>query len=343
MGRTFTFAARAAVEALVASRVHLLLRALRRPAGAILRLERVRPPLQDRFQPNRLLEMTPGFLASIIAELRARKIDIVTLDEMHRRLAEHDTRDKSFVCITCDGGYIDHHAFVHPILRKHGAPFAVFIPTSFPDRVGRPWWLVLEAVIAKADRVALLIDGADQRFDCRTEAEKTDLFAGLWAWLWERETNEEMEHCVNDLAGRYGVDQAAICAAACMDWKQIAALAADPLVTIGAQSVNYPVLAKLPDAKVRFEMTMSRSVIESAIGVRPNFFAYPFGGRRAASAREFGIARELGFKAAVTSRPGAVWSGHHASLTALPRVALNGERQHLRYVPALLSGIPIPA
>jgi peptidoglycan/xylan/chitin deacetylase (PgdA/CDA1 family) len=337
-----TFIGRAAVEALVASRAHLLLRAMRRPAGAILRLERVRPPPRDRFQPNRLLEMTPGFLNSVIAELRARKVDIVTLDEMYRRLVEHDTRAKSFVCITCDGGYVDHHTFVHPILRKHGAPFTVFIPTSFPDRIGSPWWLVLEAVIAKTDRLALLIDGRDQRFDCRTEAEKAHLFAGLWTWLWERPTNEEINRCVDDLAGRYGIDPAGICAAACMDWKLVAALAADPLVTIGAQSVNYPVLAKLPDAKVRFEMTMSRSVIESAIGVRPDFFAYPFGGRKAAGAREFEMARELGFKAALTSRAGAVWARHHASLTALPRVALSGEHQHVRYVSAALSGIPLP-
>jgi peptidoglycan/xylan/chitin deacetylase (PgdA/CDA1 family) len=336
------FVGRAVVEALVASRAHLLLRAIRRPAGAILRLERVRPPRQDRFQPNRLLEMTPAFLTSVITELRARKIDIVTLDEMHRRLVEHDTRNKSFVCITCDGGYVDHHTFVHPILRKHGAPFAVFIPTGFPDRVGSPWWLVLEAVIAKTDRLALLIDGSDQRFDCRTEAEKAHLFAGLWAWLWDRPTNEEIDRSVNDLAGRYGIDPAAVCAAACMDWKQIAALAADPLVTIGTQGVNYPVLAKLPDAKVRFEMDMSRSVIESAIGVRPQFLAYPFGGRKTVGAREFEMARELGFKAALTSRAGAVWARDHASLSALPRLALSGERQHLRYVPALLSGIPLP-
>jgi peptidoglycan/xylan/chitin deacetylase (PgdA/CDA1 family) len=126
-----------------------------------------------------------------------------------------------------------------------------------------------------------------------------------------------------------------------MTWTQIGALAADPLVTIGAQSVNYPILAKLPEAKVRFEMTQSRSVIESAVGVRPQYFAYPFSQKGAAGPREFEIADELGFKAALTSRPGAVRTRHASRLMALPRLSLVGRSQRLRYVPLLMSGMSV--
>ena len=49
-------------------------------------------------------------------------------------------------------------------------------------------------------------------------------------------------------------------------------------------------------------------------------------------------AGELGFKTAVTTRPGVLFPDHREHLTALPRISLNGEYQQLRYVEVLLSG-----
>jgi peptidoglycan/xylan/chitin deacetylase (PgdA/CDA1 family) len=341
VGRVATFAGRAALEAFAASHAHVLLRPLRRVAGVIFKVERVRPRQPGRFAPNRGREMTPEFLEALVVELRRRKVDIISLDDMHRRLMEPDRKARRFACVTCDGGYVDHHTAVHPIFRKHDAPFAIFIPTAFPDRIGELWWLILEAAIGNTDRMALLFDGREQRIDCRTASEKSRLFEALWSWLVARPTNEEIIRYVDDLAARYGVDVKAICADVCMNWTQIAALAADPLVTVGAQSVNHPILAKLPEAKVRFEMTMSRSVIESAVGVTPRYFAYPFGRKGEAGRREFEIAGALGFRAALTSRPGAVRARHSAHMMELPRMSLAGGLQHLRYVPMLMSGVSV--
>ena len=86
--------------------------------------------------------------------------------------------------------------------------------------------------------------------------------------------------------------------------------------------------------RVRTEMEMSRSVIEAALGKRPEHLRYPVGDRTSAGPREFRIAAELGFKTAVTTRPGVLFPEHAAHLTALPRISLNGEYQQLRYVGA---------
>jgi peptidoglycan/xylan/chitin deacetylase (PgdA/CDA1 family) len=328
---------RGAMEALYFSGAHRFLRPLVGGVGAILTLHHVRPPRTDAFQPNRLLEVTPGFLDDVLRGLRREDIDVVSLDEMHRRVIERDFR-KRFVCFTFDDGYRDNLNFALPILKKYQAPFTLYVPTSFPDRVGELWWLTLEQVIAKQSRIALVMDGADRRFDCHTTEEKYDLYEHIYWWLRRLETEDELRHVVRDLATRYGVDDLATREELCMTWAEIGEIAADPLATIGAHTVNHVMLRKASDEAARNEMLQSAAVIEAALGTRPVHFSYPVGDRTSAGPREFRIATELGFRTAVTTRPGVLFPEHAAHMTALPRISLNGEYQQPRYAKVLISG-----
>jgi len=328
---------RGGLESLYFTGAHIALRPLVGGVGAILTLHHVRPPRPDRFQPNRLLEVTPRFLARVVRTLRRSGLDLVSLDEMHRRMTEGDF-SRHFVCLTFDDGYRDTLQWAYPILKEAEVPFAVYVPTSFPDRLGQLWWLVLEAVVARNDRIGLVIGGRDRKFDCRTVAEKRALYDELYWWLRGRSTESELREVVRNLAAFYHVDIAAFCNELCMSWPELAELAADPLVTIGAHTVNHPILAKLAKDTARSEMDLSRSVIEAALAVRPQHLSYPFGDRSSAAAREFEIAAELGFKTAVTTRPGVLFPGHRNCMMALPRISLNGDYQRIRYVRVLLSG-----
>jgi peptidoglycan/xylan/chitin deacetylase (PgdA/CDA1 family) len=328
---------RTGLEALYFSGAHALLRPFVGGVGMILMLHHVRPPRPDRFQPNRLLEVTPRFLEKVARRLRRSRLDIVTLDEMHQRLTERYSK-RRFVCVTIDDGYRDTLEWAYPILKKYEIPFGLYIPTSFPDRLGELWWLALEAVIAKNDRIGLVIDGRDQRFDCRTVEEKRSLYASVYAWLRSLGSEEELRRVVRDLSRRHQVDIAAFCEELCMTWDELAVLAADPLVTIGAHTVNHVMLKKVPEKTARTEMEMSRAVIQASLGVKPQHLAYPIGDKTSADAREFRMAAELGFKTAVTTRPGVLFSQHRNHLMALPRISVNGEFQRMRYLRVLMSG-----
>src|SRR6202035_628926 len=166
---------RGGLESLYFSGAHLALRPFVAGVGAILTLHHVLPPRPDRFQPTRLLEITPRFLSRVVRDLRRSGVDLVSLDELHRRMIEGDF-SRRFVCLTFDDGYRDIVQWAYPILKEAAAPFAVYVPTSFPDRLGELWWLVLEALIARHDRIGLAIDGRDRKFDCRTVAEKRALY-----------------------------------------------------------------------------------------------------------------------------------------------------------------------
>ena len=328
---------RTGLEALYFSGAHMLMRPFVGGMGMILMLHHVRPARPDRFQPNRLLEVTPHFLDKLCRKLRRSRLDIISLDEMHERLIERKFR-RRFVCVTFDDGYRDNLQFAYPILRRYEIPFGLYIPTSFPDRLGELWWLALEAVIAKNDRVGMVMNGKDLRFDCGTVEEKRALYDTLYAWLRGLDTEEELRVVIRELSRRYQIDIAAFCEELCMTWDELAQMAADPLVTIGAHTVNHVMLKKVPEKTARSEMEMSRAVIAASLGVRPQHLAYPVGDATSAGPREFKIAQELGFKTAVTTRPGVVFGQHRHHLMALPRISVNGEFQRMRYLRVLMSG-----
>src|SRR5215471_7073717 len=123
---------RLGLETLYFSGAHMLMRPFVGGVGAILMLHHVRPARRDRFQPNMQLEVTPEFLARAIRRLRRQNIDLVSLDEMHRRLTERDF-GRRFACVTFDDGYRDNKEFAYPILKEAGAPFCIYVASSFPD------------------------------------------------------------------------------------------------------------------------------------------------------------------------------------------------------------------
>jgi peptidoglycan/xylan/chitin deacetylase (PgdA/CDA1 family) len=117
-----------------------------------------------------------------------------------------------------------------------------------------------------------------------------------------------------------------------MDWQELRSFANEQLCTIGAHTVHHYELAKLPPDQVRSEIENSVKVIEAQFGKRPIHLSYPIGGRASASLREFQLARDLGLRSAVTTIPGGLYRRHRNGLHALPRVSLNGNFQHRRYV-----------
>jgi len=76
---------RAGLGALYFTGAHHLLRPLFAGVGAIFMLHHVRPRREAEFQPNRHLEVAPEFLRAMLAHLRSRDIDIITMDEAYRR------------------------------------------------------------------------------------------------------------------------------------------------------------------------------------------------------------------------------------------------------------------
>jgi peptidoglycan/xylan/chitin deacetylase (PgdA/CDA1 family) len=328
---------RAGLEALYFSGAHYLLRPIFAGVGAIFMLHHVRPPRDAEFQPNRHLEVTPEFLRAMLAHLRASDVEIVTMDEVHRRLIERDF-SRRFAAFTLDDGYRDNRDYALPLMRQFDAPFTAFVASDFAEGTGRLWWIALEMVIAGATSIDAEIGGLPVRFDTRTPAGKQAAFDRLHGWLRALPGEHDIAREIAAMCARHGVDQSAICRELCMSWDELKPFAADPLTAIGAHTITHCNLAKQSEEIALEEMATSRVRIESALQCPVVHFAYPYGDKIAAGAREFALARTAGFKTAVTTRPGMIFSENASHLTALPRVSLNGNYQDARILPVLTSG-----
>jgi peptidoglycan/xylan/chitin deacetylase (PgdA/CDA1 family) len=309
-------------------------------AGAILRFERVRPARSAAFQPRRAYEITPDFLDRTIRALKRWKFDIVGMDEVCRRAAGPRS-PRRFVGLTFDGATRDLMTFAYPVLAKHGVPFTVYVPTAFPDGLGEAWWLALEAVVARNDRIALVMDRVEKRFEIAEGSDKYRLYDFLHSWMRSLEPSD-LSAAINDLCKRYSVDLAVLSRDAFLNWDDLSKLAADPNVTIGSATVNYPHLANLKDAAAFREMSMGQAVAQSAFHRDVKHFAYPFGDRASFGRQHVMQAREAGFASAVTAVPGVVQAEGRSNLYALPRIAWDGRQGSLRAMRVMLSGMMLP-
>ncbi len=329
---------RAGLGALYLTGAHYLLRPIFSGVGAIFMLHHVRPRRDAEFQPNHHLEVTPEFLRAMLAHLRSRGIEIITMDEVHQRLVERNF-SRRFACFTLDDGYRDNRDFALPVMREFEAPLTVYVASDFAQGTGKLWWIALELVIAKASSIEAMIGGVATRLDTSTPAAKQAAFDRLHDWLRGLPGEHDIHREIGALCARHGVDETEICRELCMSWDELKPFADDPLLTIGAHTITHCNLARQTEAIASHEMAISRARIESALQRPVVHLAYPYGDRVAAGAREFALAHAAGFKTAVTTRPGMIFPESAEHLTALPRVSLNGNYQDTRIFPVLTSGV----
>ncbi|TGD94701.1 polysaccharide deacetylase family protein [Methylobacterium nonmethylotrophicum] len=307
-----------------------------RGRGLILTFHHVRPDLAPpgAYAPNRLLAITPAFLDRTLTALTARGFAITPLSELPRRLAEDGP---PFAVLTFDDGYRDNLEHAAPVLRRHGAPWTLFVTHDFADGTGRLWWIELERAIGALDRVRLPEVGLD--LPAGDAAEKSAAFAQAYRAL-RAGPEATLRAATLRLCAEAGIAVETIARELCLSAGDLRDLARDEAVTLAAHTLSHPMLAKHDAATARREIVEGRTRLAALLGRVPEHLSYPVGDPGSAGPREFDLARAAGYRTAVTTRPGHLFPGHAAHLHALPRVSVNGCFQTDAALGALLSGVP---
>lgn len=283
-------------------------------AGVIFMLHRVVDPDRPILYPQYMIDTR--MLDDTLRITRELGWEIVSIDEVHRRLTELDFRGRRFACFTADDGYSDNLTAALPVFRRHDAPFTVYPCTAVLDRSLDYWWGALEEVVLQNNRIELPQEGLDgaRVFACRTLEEKSRVLGILDAMC-----HLHGSSIMQRMWDRYCVDPHALLDRDALTIEQARQLARDPLVTIGAHSMSHRRLSQLSDDECRQELAESRAKLENWLGIQVQHLAYPFGAADSCGTREFTFASELGYKTAVTTRRGNLFAAHAGHLTSLPR------------------------
>ncbi len=335
-----TKAQRTMLAGMTVSGLDRLYQQLDNELGFILTLHRVREPSLDPFQPNAHLSVSADFLESVLQLVRARGLDVISMDEVAERLRKGGSGQKRFCAMTFDDAYKDTLVAAAPLLSSYNIPYTVYVAGGLVQGTAHLWWEKLEQVI-RLNRT-LRVDFGDgvQEVDCATSEQKYAVWCLVMDFVTEANPEPAKARWMADTCAAQDVPLDSATPGEIMSWEDVRTLNADPLCTIGSHTVSHSALARLPEEIMRHEIEAGGQAVREQIGHVPQHMAYPYGYRLAAGAREFAAARELGLTTVVTTRPGMLFADHANHMTALPRISVNGHYQSIRHFAPLTSGLP---
>ncbi|MCA0432505.1 MAG: polysaccharide deacetylase family protein [Proteobacteria bacterium] len=313
-----------------------------RGQGAIFCLHHVRPGggHQTGFAPNANLEITPEFLDDMLSALKRWGYQFLSLTEACHRMQAAKPSSTPFAVFTLDDGYLDNLVHAMPVFKRHKCPFTVFAAPRIVEGTCELWWVGLEHVIAgSGNELALELGGEALRLPTATDAEKWATWKRLFPLVHAMPEYEQRDW-IRALCERHGIDLNALCRAAAMNWQQLREMSREPLASIGAHTLNHYAVIKLSEDDARREIIESGARLAAELETPIEHFAYPYGNVAHAGPRDFEICKEAGYLSGVTTRHGVVFAEHASHLEALPRVMVSGKYQKVRYLEALVSGLP---
>lgn len=198
--------------------------------------------------------------------------------------------------ITFDDAYVDFAKNAWPILRRHGLPATLFVPTAFPDHPERVfWWDRLYHALAVAASEQEVNSPAG-KFTLGTTATREAAFSKLRDYV-KTLPHEEAMQWVGQLCERLGTPPLP---ASVLGWRELRDLAQEG-VTLGAHTRNHPILTRVSPEVIRQEAVDSLRDLELGIGATLPIFAYPSGGANAEVVRTL---KQAGFELAFLTGSG---------------------------------------
>jgi peptidoglycan/xylan/chitin deacetylase (PgdA/CDA1 family) len=177
------------------------------------------------------------------------------------------------VMVTFDDAYRDFASVAWPILKRHGIPVTLFVPTAYPgDRDLMFWWDRLYAALATTSRRAPLASPAGS-MALATEADRLRTFRRLRSNM-KSLAHEQAMKTVDELCEELGAPPPV---SAVLSWPELRRLHSEG-VALAPHSRTHPLLNRLPAEALRNEIVGSLEDLDREMGEAPRVFAFPGGG-----------------------------------------------------------------
>ncbi len=278
--------------------------------------------------PNRDFYVDIGFLDIFLAYLVAQGWDVVTIGEALRRSANAEDNSR-YVNFSIDDCYRDTFELLAPVFRRHNVPLTLFVTTGIPDGRVPLWSAGLEDALSSRDRVQL----EEAVVELSTPRSRRTAYRRIASsWDGPDAARHYAAFCaLNDI----NID--AVHWKHAISWDMLQALANDPLIEIGAHTVNHARISSLTPAAAIAELEGSRARLNDRLGIKVQHFAFPYGRSGDCGPRDFALARQAGFLSAATTRKGLVRRGQDRF--SLPRNTINGGHRSVAAMEMHLTGL----
>ena len=245
-----------------------------------------------------------------------RMFELLPLAEVVDRLASGACGRTPMVALTFDDGYANNLHRLLPVLRAHGAPATIFVTSGLVGTTKRLWTDEVRRYVRETRVPSLRASFLRGSVQLAPGADRSAIGDQLV------ETMKRAPVRPVELLAELR-EAAAVPNSPCdgdqriLSSEELASLAADPLITIGAHTVSHCVLSSVPFEVAQQEIDQSRRELAALTGLEPALFAYPNG---AFTPEVVEHLRKTGWRAGVATAPGIALP--YGDLFRLPRLPL---------------------
>jgi peptidoglycan/xylan/chitin deacetylase (PgdA/CDA1 family) len=275
-------------------------------------------------------------LRQFLAYLRAAGVQLVSVDELLRTFESGvDPKAAPYVAFTIDDGFEEFGRHAVPVFAEYDCPSTVFVVPNVIARQTWFWWNKVEYVLQQTRVNALDIeaDGATGGMKSETESDRAAASKRLQAHIKTLPASEVSSYVARlAAAAEVLLPPAAPPKYAVHDWNELRSLSASG-VSIGAHSMNHPILSRCTDDEVRIEIVESIARVRAECPNASDSFCYPNGvPGRDFTERETTILARCPVRWALSAREGTLTAAAKQRLTAdnagrflVPRIGLDDD------------------
>jgi peptidoglycan/xylan/chitin deacetylase (PgdA/CDA1 family) len=282
----------------------------------------------------------PATVRAILSHLRKKGYDLLSLQEVFRRLRENETLKRA-VAFTIDDGYFDHGSVAGPIFAELDCPVTIFAVTGFVDGKIWLWWDQVQYICENTSHKTLKAKVGNEERSYTLDSVPARMAAAHDISWWCQDASEaDRKACIARLSQDAEVDVPA------KPPRQFAPLSWDDArrlekqgVTFGPHTVTHPVLSSTSDDQARGEISVSWQRVCAELASPVPVFCYPHGRQRDFGPREMEAVQQTGLWGAVRGYPGRLSTDQFREPPAICRVPRFAFSEDLTDILQCVSGL----
>ena len=251
----------------------------------------------------------PQALRRILAELRKRRYNLISIEELFRRLRDNEPLERAVV-FTIDDGYFDQGHVAGPIFAEFDCPATIFTVSDFLEGKIWLWWDQMAYIFQQTRRPEIVVHLGNEefRFPIRNNADRGSYFP--FSVHCQEVPHQDRMASIREMSQSAEVELPAVPPAKyrALTWDDVRSLERKGM-SFGPHTVTHPVLSTIPAEQSEQEITQSWERLKAQVAHPVPVFCYPAGGPTHFGSREMDTVRRIGLTGGVSVDPGNIHRG----------------------------------